>query len=68
MKDLPAFLKEKKYKGIKFGCKRKINRDELIKLKRQGIGATEIVKRLSISRAAVYKILKEEYAIMSERK
>ncbi len=48
-----------KTKGIKFGRKRKINREEVAKLKIQGIGATEIARQLNIGRSTVYKILAE---------
>ena len=50
---------EAKSKGIKFGRKRKIDRDKLLKYKEKGIIGTALAKEMGISRAAVYKILKE---------
>ena len=50
---------EAKSKGIKFGRKRKIDRDKLLKYKENGIIGTALAKEMGISRAAVYKILKE---------
>lgn len=47
-------------KGIKFGRKPSINASEVIELKSQGLGATEIAKRLGIGRASVYRILSKE--------
>ena len=49
-----------KAKGIKFGRKRKIDRDKLLKYKEKGIIGTALAKEMGISRATVYKILKEE--------
>ena len=49
-----------KAKGIKFGRKRKIDRDKLLKFREGGIKGTALAKEMEISRAAVYKILKEE--------
>src|SRR5205807_9721766 len=51
---------EAKAKGIKFGRKRKINRNQIVELHGSGTGATTIAKQMKISRATVYKILKEE--------
>ena len=51
---------EAKNKGIKFGRKRSVNRNKLLKLKAEGIKGTALAKEMKISRAAVYKILKEE--------
>jgi len=51
---------EAKLRGIKFGRKRKIDRDKLLKYKENGIMGTALAKEMGISRAAVYKILKEE--------
>ena len=50
---------EAKSKGIKFGRKRKIDRDKLLKYKESGRRGTALAKEMGISRAAVYKILKE---------
>lgn len=50
---------EAKAKGVKFGRKRKINRDRVISLNAQGVGATAIAQQLNIGRSTVYKILEE---------
>ena len=51
---------EAKFKGIKFGRKRKIDRNKLLyKFEHENIKGTALAKELGISRAAVYKILKE---------
>ncbi|MBE0459846.1 recombinase family protein [Pseudoalteromonas sp. S201] len=49
-----------KSKGIKFGRKRSIDREKVIHLDVQKVGATEIAKQLGIGRSTVYAILKEE--------
>ena len=51
---------EAKSKGIKFGRKRKIDREELLRLHKKGTIGTALAKEMKISRAVVYKILKEE--------
>ncbi len=48
---------EAKAKGVKFGRKQKINRKTVAKLKKEGMGATQIAKELGIGRSTVYKIL-----------
>jgi len=50
---------EAKAKGVKFGRKRSINRDRVISLNAQGVGATAISQQLKIGRSTVYKILDE---------
>lgn len=50
---------EAKAKGIKFGRKPTVDRDKLLELHQEGIGATEIAKTMGIGRATVYKLLKE---------
>jgi DNA invertase Pin-like site-specific DNA recombinase len=51
---------EAKFKGIKFGRKRKIDRSMLLhKFEHENLKGTALAKELGISRAAVYKILKE---------
>ena len=50
---------EAKAKGVKFGRKRSINRDRVISLNAQGVGATAIAQQLKIGRSTVYKILVE---------
>ncbi len=51
---------EAKIKGIRFGAKRKVDKKQLLQYHDQGIRGTVLAKKMSISRAAVYKILKEE--------
>ena len=51
---------EAKTKGVKFGRKRSINRKQVLQLKANGLGATEIASQMKIGRSTVYKILIEE--------
>lgn len=51
---------EAKLKGVRFGRRRIIDRNALLVLNREGIGATEISRRLNIARSTVYKILEDE--------
>lgn len=48
---------EGKYKGRAPTAQRKA--DQVIKLQKEGVGATQIAKRLGISRASVYNVLRE---------
>lgn len=50
---------EAKARGIKFGRKRTIDREKLLLLSEQGLGATEISKQMGIGRSTVYKLLNE---------
>lgn len=50
---------EAKAKGVKFGRKRHIDRQKVLTLNSQGMGATTIAKQLGIGRSTVYLILKE---------
>ena len=52
-----AGIEAAKVKGIYKGRKRSIDRDAVCKLHKEGMGATEIARRLGIGRASVYKIL-----------
>ena len=54
---------EAKVKGVKFGAKRRIDRKQLLRYKEKGIRGTALAKKMGISRAAVYKILKEEQLV-----
>lgn len=55
---------EAKLKGIKFGRKRRINRKKLIdRFKHDGVKGIALARAMGISRAAVYKILREEAAL-----
>lgn len=47
---------EAKLKGIRFGRKRTINREQVLTLRKEGLGASEIARRLNIARSTVYKI------------
>jgi len=47
---------EAKAKGIKFGRKPTVNKQKVLALREQGIGATEIARKLNIGRSTVYKI------------
>ena len=49
---------EAKAKGVKFGRKRTIDREKLRALHQQGLGATDIARRMGIGRSTVYKLLK----------
>lgn len=53
---------EARARGVKFGRKRSINRKQILQLKANDLGATDIAKQMNIGRATVYKILKEEKA------
>jgi DNA invertase Pin-like site-specific DNA recombinase len=50
---------EAKSKGIKFGRKRKIDREKIVSLYTGGMGATELAKHKKIGRSTIYKLLKE---------
>jgi DNA invertase Pin-like site-specific DNA recombinase len=44
-------------KGVKFGRKRTIDREQVRALDNEGIGVTEIARRMKMGRSTVYKIL-----------
>ncbi len=48
---------EAKAKGIIFGRKPSVDKEKVRSLRGQGIGATEIARKLNIGRSTVYKIL-----------
>ena len=48
---------EAKAKGIRFGRKPFVDRKKLHALRQQGMGATEIAKKMGIGRSTVYKVL-----------
>ena len=48
-----------KEKGVYKGGKKKINVEEIIRLKAEGYGATKIAKELNIHRDSVYRLLKK---------
>lgn len=52
-----AGIEAAKAKGVYKGRKRSIDRDVVLCLRREGVGATEIARRLGIGRASVYKVL-----------
>jgi DNA invertase Pin-like site-specific DNA recombinase len=47
-----------KQRGIYRGRKPTIDREEVVTLKDQGVGATEIARRLGIGRASVYRVIR----------
>ena len=51
---------EAKARGVKFGRKPKINKDKVIQMRKDGLSAMSIAKRLKIGRSTVYKILSEK--------
>lgn len=52
-----AGIEAAKAKGVYKGRKKSIDRDAVSRLRSEGIGATEIARRLGIGRASVYKVL-----------
>ena len=52
-----AGIEAAKAKGVYKGRKRTIDREAVQRLRRDGVGATEIARRLGIGRASVYKVL-----------
>ena len=52
-----AGIEAAKAKGVYKGRKRSIDRDVVLRLREEGVGATEIARRLGIGRASVYKVL-----------
>jgi DNA invertase Pin-like site-specific DNA recombinase len=48
---------EAKAKGVKFGRKPTVDRDKVLALYNQGVGATDISRQLNIGRSTVYKVL-----------
>ncbi len=48
---------EAKAKGVKFGRKRTVDRQKVLRMREQGIGASDIATQLSIGRSTVYKII-----------
>ena len=51
---------EAKLKGIRFGRKRSINRKQVLSLRQEGLGASEISRQLNIARSTVYKIIEDD--------
>ena len=50
-------IEKAKTKGVYKGRPRRIKENEIIKLKSEGLGASEIARRLGIARASVYRLL-----------
>ncbi len=48
---------EAKAKGVKFGRKRSVDRQQLFSLHKSGLGATAISRQMGIGRSTVYKLL-----------
>jgi DNA invertase Pin-like site-specific DNA recombinase len=59
---------EAKSKGIKFGRKPTVDKDKIRILHGQGIGATEIARRLKIGRSTVYKGLAPDKLVADDAK
>lgn len=57
-----AGIEAAKAKGIYKGRKKSIDRDAVQRLREEGVGATEISRRLGIGRASVYKVLAAKLA------
>lgn len=57
-----AGIEAAKAKGIYKGRKKSIDRDAVERLRAEGVGATEISRRLGIGRASVYKVLAAKLA------
>ncbi len=57
---------EAKSKGIKFGRKRKIDRNKIKFMHDKGTGATEIAKHMGIARSTVYKIINSERSLIND--
>lgn len=51
---------EAKAKGVKFGRKRSVDREQVLSMKRAGESAITIANKLKIGRSTVYQVLKEE--------
>ena len=51
---------EARAKGVRFGRKPRIDSDRVLTLRGEGLGATEIAKRMKIGRSTVYKFLHED--------
>ena len=51
---------EAKTKGVRFGLKPRINSERVKILHSEGLGATEIARKMHIGRSTVYKILKNQ--------
>lgn len=48
---------EAKSRGVKFGRKPSVDKEKVLALREQGIGATDISRILNIARSSVYKVL-----------
>ncbi len=48
---------EAKSRGVKFGRKPSVDKQKVLALREQGIGATDISRILNIARSSVYKVL-----------
>ncbi len=52
---------EARLKGIRFGRMRTVDRQQVLSLHEQGMGATEISQQMSIARSTVYKVINESH-------
>ena len=53
-------IKKAKDRGVYTGRKPSIEVEDVRRLKEEGLGATEIAKRMGIGRASVYRVLKKQ--------
>ena len=51
---------EAKANGVRMGRKRSIDRERVLELHQNGLGATQIAQQLRIARSTVYKILSDD--------
>lgn len=59
---------EARAKGVKFGRKRCIDRDKVVSLFADGVGASAIAAQMSIGRSTVYKIINDNDGTNTVRK
>ena len=62
-----AGIEAAKAKGVYKGRKRTIDREAVQRLHRDGVGATEIARRLGIGRASVYKVLRTDGGVRTSK-
>lgn len=49
----PGIRIDAKFRGVKFGRKRSVDRNKLLELNQQGFGTTEIATKMGIGRSTV---------------
>lgn len=60
-------IESAKARGVYQGRPATINADEIKRLKAQGVGASEIAKRMKIARASVYRILGDAAPVAAQK-